>query len=260
MLAERDVASREVLMAADLLGHRALVTGAARRLGRAISLALAQAGCDIVVHYRESSAEAHELAEEIRALGRRAWLLQGTLDNADDGARVFAAAQDMAGALSILVNNASLFPADDLSTLDESHAVQIIRANAFAPLALSSAFAAQGGDGTIVNLLDTTVREYDRTHFSYHLSKRILHTMTKDCALEFAPRVRVNAVAPGAVLAPAEKDDAYLAARGAETPLKAYGNATHIAEAVSFLVRATFITGQVIYVDGGRHLLGGLYD
>ena len=245
---------------ADLSGARVLVTGAAKRLGRACALRLAQAGCDIVIHYRTSEVEARALAAEIAALGRQAWLVAGPLDDTASAERVFEAAVAQAGLLDLLVNNASVFPSDTLSGLREADALAVLRANTFAPLALSRAFAAQGGEGCIINLLDTTVREYDRTHLAYHLSKRLLHTLTKDCALEYAPKVRVNAVAPGAVLAPVDKDATYLAARGDATPLLAYGNATHIAEAVLFLAQATFITGQVVYVDGGRHLLGGLYD
>ena len=240
-------------------GQRALVTGAAQRLGRAAALSLARSGCDVVVHYRESQAAAEATANDIRALGAQALLVQGSLDNAQDAEAVFKQASAV-GPIELLINNASVFPMDTMAEFSETRAIEVLSANTFAPLALSRAFAAQGREGCIINLLDTTVREYDRTHFTYHLSKRLLHTLTRACALEFAPLVRVNAVAPGAVLAPVDKDATYLAARGEDVPLKAYGNADHITEALLYLARSSFVTGQVLYVDGGRHLLGGLYD
>jgi NAD(P)-dependent dehydrogenase (short-subunit alcohol dehydrogenase family) len=244
----------------NLAGARALVTGAAVRLGRESALALARAGADVVLHYRNSKSEAEATAMEIEGLGRRAWLVQGALDDGESARRVFDAACSTVGPLDILVNNASVFPNDELRDFSEADAHAVLDANAFAPLALMRAFHAQDREGVIVNLLDATIRSYDRSHFSYHLSKRLLHTITRAAALEFAPRVRVNAVAPGAVLPPPDKDAAYLAQRGEQNPLRAYGDAGHVAEAVLFLVRSTFITGQVVHVDGGQHLTGCVYD
>jgi len=244
---------------ADLAGCRALVTGGAKRLGRAVALALARAGADIALHYRHSEADARATTEDVRALGQGCVCYRATLDDAAQGQALLEQVLRDAP-LDLLVNSASVFPRDTLSELDERTALGVLQANAFAPLAMMRAFASQRRPGCIVNLLDTTIREYDREHVSYHLSKRLLHTLTRACALEFAPLVRVNAIAPGAVLAPEGQGLAYLAAKGAETPLQAYGNAGHIAEAAVFLARSTFITGQTIYVDGGRHLQGGAYD
>lgn len=223
-------------------------------------MAFARAGADVVVHYRSSRAEAEKTAKDIVALGRKAWLVQGALDSEEDAARVFADSLAASGGLDVLVNNASVFPADTLHAFSAAQAMSILNTNTFAPLALMRTFAAQDSDGCIINLLDTTIREYDRAHFSYHLSKRLLHTLTRACALEFAPRVRVNGVAPGAVMPPEGQPESYLAARGEETPLQAYGHEGHIAEAVLFLARSTFVTGQIIHVDGGRHLMGCVYD
>lgn len=236
------------------------MTGAAVRLGRGSALALARAGADVVLHYRNSRAEAEATAKDLEALGRRAWLVQGPLDDGESARRVFDAALELAGPLDILVNNASVFPSDGLADFSEANAHAVLDANAFAPLALMRAFHGQGRNGVVVNLLDATIRSYDRNHFSYHLSKRLLHTITRAAALEFAPRVRVNAVAPGAVLPPPDKDEAYLALRGDQNPLRAYADSGHVAEAVLFLVRGTFITGQVVHVDGGQHLTGCVYD
>jgi pteridine reductase len=242
-----------------LAGQRALVTGAAKRLGRETALALARAGADVVVHYRNSRAEAEETAAGVRAAGRLAWLVQHSLDNAGDAEQMFQRALDAAGNLDLLINNASAFPAGSMHEVGESEVLDVLQMNALAPFALGRAFAAQGREGCIINLLDSAMLQYDPRRFAYHLSKRLLHTLTMAGALEFAPRVRVNAVAPGAVLAPEGEDQSYLEARGKETPLKRHGDPSMIADAVCYLAAASFVTGQIIYVDGGRHLYGGPY-
>jgi hypothetical protein len=127
-------------------------------------------------------------------------------------------------------------------------------------LELCREFAKQVRGGAIVNFLDTRVLDYDREHMSYHLSKRALFTLTRAMALEFAPAIRVNAVAPGLVLPPAGKDQSYLDALVHTNPLQAHGSVEDVAAAVLFLVTSPFVTGQVIYVDGGRHMLGGVYS
>ena len=134
-----------------------------------------------------------------------------------------------------------------------------VRINAWAPFVLSKAVADQGIPASIVNFLDTRMLDHDSKHVSYHLSKRMLFTLTRMTALEFAPRVRVNGVAPGLVLPPPGHDTSYLKALAHTNPLNAHGAAEDVARAVVFLFESPFITGQVIYVDGGRHMLGGIY-
>ena len=124
---------------------------------------------------------------------------------------------------------------------------------------IARAFGAQGIEGVIVNFLDTRIEDYDRKHAAYHLSKRMLYTLTRMMAIEFAPLVRVNAVAPGLILPPPGKDESYLAQLAHTNPLGRYGDPSHIVEAVLFLVRNDFVTGQVVFVDGGRHLKGKMY-
>jgi NAD(P)-dependent dehydrogenase (short-subunit alcohol dehydrogenase family) len=126
--------------------------------------------------------------------------------------------------------------------------------NAWVPFVLSRAFAQRIGRGKIVNLLDTRLKGYDWTHVGYILSKHLLAVMTRMMALEFAPHITVNAVAPGLVLPPPGKDETYLQSLVHTVPLQRYGGAQDIADAVVFLIRSDFITGNVIYVDGGRHL------
>ena len=234
----------------------ALVTGAARRLGRAISLALARAGIGVVVHYHTSGDEADALVTEIRALGVPAWPLGGDLREEGFEVKLMGTATDLAGPVSYLVNNAAVYPRDTLAETTAGRIEECVRVNATAPLLLSRAFAAQGRPGAIVNLLDARMGDRDPAHVAYHLSKRMLAGVTRACALEFAPVVRVNGVAPGLVLAPAGADPGYLARLAGSDPLGRAGTPEEVAGAVLFLLRNEFVTGQVVYVDGGRHLRG----
>jgi len=143
-----------------------------------------------------------------------------------------------------------------------------VQINALAPLQIARAFARQRGlnrttgpfeKGCIVNLLDCRIVDYDANHAAYHLSKRMLFTLTRMMALEFAPEIRVNAVAPGLILPPRGKDDAYLRALAPTNPLNAVGRPEQVTEAVLYLLGADYVTGQVIFVDGGRHMRGTVY-
>lgn len=238
----------------------ALVTGGAKRLGRSLCVALAASGCHVIVHYRTSRDEAMALCEELGRKGVRADAVRGDLAEAGDAAQVFSQAARVAGPVDILINNASIFPEDHVLEFGEDRLFDCIRVNAYAPLVLSRAFAAQKRPGVIVNLLDTRVQDYDHRHASYHLSKRMLMTLTSMLALELAPSIRVNAVAPGLILPPEGQSEAYLKELAGTNPLGSYGGPEDIVEAVLFLIRSDFVTGQIIYVDGGRHLKGRVYE
>ncbi len=243
-----------------LLGQTALVTGGAKRLGRAIALTLAHAGADVVVHCRGSLTEAKALAEELRGLGRQAWVEQADLGDAAQAEALFASAcRSAGGGLDILVNSASIFPQGRLDDLDPAELDRNIRINALAPFILGRALARSRRGGCIVNLLDSRIMDHDAEHAAYHLSKRLLATLTRMMALEFAPHVRVNAVAPGLILPPPGEDDAYLERLKRTNPLERHGGPDDVADAVLFLARSAFVTGQTIFVDGGRHMRGAVY-
>jgi NAD(P)-dependent dehydrogenase (short-subunit alcohol dehydrogenase family) len=239
----------------SLAGKTALVTGGALRLGAAVARALAGEGADVVVHYGRSQAAAEALVQEVRAGGVSAWSLQADLMRQEEVDAVIPRALDLAEQLDILVNSASIFSPDTLmeATLDDL--LQNLRVNAWAPLALSRSFARHAKRGDILNFLDSRVADYDWKHFSYIASKNALELWTRMTALEFAPSIRVNAVAPGLILPPPGKDEAYLQAMRNTVPLKRHGGAEDIVAAVLFLLHSQFVTGQVIYVDGGRHLM-----
>jgi NAD(P)-dependent dehydrogenase (short-subunit alcohol dehydrogenase family) len=242
-----------------MAGRIALVTGAAKRLGRAVALALADDGVNVIVHYSGSQAAAEATARDIRRRRRKAWTIRADLADPQQTEGLLPAAVKLAGPIDYLVNNASIFTPSLLTdfTLEDLRAnVQI---NALAPLVLARAFAAQKREGAVVNFLDARIADYDREHVAYHLSKRMLHALTKMMALEFAPRVRVNAVAPGLILPPPGKTAAYLRKLVHTNPLRRIGTPEGVAAAVVFLLRSEFVTGQVIYVDGGRNLKGCVY-
>ena len=243
------------------LEHKtALVTGAAKRLGRAMALSLAQQGVQIVLHYHTSEAQAREVLREIEQAGGQATLCQADLaDAARADTLVDRAVQVLGRPLDILINNASFFETQSWLETTSQALAENMQVHAYAPLALSRAFYRQGRPGQILNMLDSRVQDYDKLHVPYHLSKRSLLTLTRVLAIELAPSVTVNAVAPGLILAPEGQGEDYLEKLAHTNPLNRHGNAQDICEAVLFLLRSDFITGQIIYVDGGRHMKGHMY-
>jgi pteridine reductase len=245
-----------------LSGRSALVTGGARRLGRETALLLAGRGAHLAIHYNTSRGPAEELCRELRTLGVRAVPLSGDLHDPSAVEDLFREAWDSMGGLDFLVNNASIFPPDRLEGLELTRVLENIRVNAWAPFLLTRAFwrRLRGTErrGSVVNLLDTRLVGGDLAHASYHLSKAMLKELTVLTALEFAPELQVNGVAPGAVLPPEDKDEAYLEDLTRELPLQRRGYPSDIAAAIAYLLGTTFVTGQIIFVDGGRHMrLGG---
>lgn len=233
----------------------ALVTGGARRIGRAVVLALAARGHDVAIHHRESAEDAHALAEEVRALGRRAAVLSADLtDEAEVRALIPAAAKAL-GPLSVLINNASVFEDDRVGGLSREIWDLHLETNLRAPVVLAEAFAAQAPDGSsIVNLLDQRVLKPDPRFFSYALSRNGLWWATRTLAQALAPRIRVNGVGPGPTLASIHQSEAEFAAEQAAMPLGHGPSPEDIAQAVVYLVDARSVTGQMIAVDGGQHL------
>jgi pteridine reductase len=242
-------------MACKSLSQRtALVTGAARRIGRALSLGLADAGANVVVHVFQSAKEGRDLCAELETRGVKAWPLAADLADANAVSTLVARARDLAGPLDVLINNASIFEADTLEGLRYDSLERHLRINAWAPLVLSRQFAQQAERGHIINLLDTKLDAGDPAHVSYLLSKHALATLTRMVALEFAPRITVNAVAPGLILPPPGQDMDYLERLSRSVPLQRPGSPEDVVQAALFLLESEFVTGQVIHVDGGAHL------
>jgi len=249
----------------DLPGKHALVTGGAVRIGRAICEALAAAGCNVAVHYNRSEAEARELVERLAGCGVSAVAVNGELGTEAGAESLIEDAWATAGRLDVLVNSAAVFHKDGLPGTTRDTLLQELAVNAFAPICLTRAFAGRlallhGGQpagiaGKVVNLLDRRIAGNETGCLPYLLSKKMLADFTRNAALELAPDITVNAVAPGAILPPPGEGDAYLHDLAGEIPLGHAGGPRDVAEAVLYLLRSDAITGQTVFVDGGQHLV-----
>jgi NAD(P)-dependent dehydrogenase (short-subunit alcohol dehydrogenase family) len=231
----------------------ALVTGAARRIGRALAVCAAQAGYDVIFHARDGAA-AQEAVAEIEALGRRARAAGGDLADPADCERLVAAAPSP---LRLLVNSASLFEDDLLPTVSAERLDAAFHVNVRAPILLARAFAQalpDGEDGLVVNLIDQKVLHLDPRFFSYSVSKAALWAATRMMAQALAPRVRVNAIGPGPTLRSIHQTPETFAAEVAGTLLGEAVGPDQIALALRYLIDARSVTGQMIAVDAGQHL------
>ncbi len=234
----------------------ALITGAGRRIGRAIALALSHAGYAVVLHANSSRAEAEKLAAEIVSAGGRAAVVLADLTQ-HDAVRGLVPAAGAFGALTLLVNNAGVFEPDEIETLDRARLERALAVNLMAPLFLAQAFAAQApkdAGASIVNIVDQRVFKPTPRFFSYTLSKSALHGATTTLAQGLAPHVRVNAVAPGPTLPSPRQSEAQFAAQVVSLPLERGPAPEEIAAAVLYLAQAGSVTGVTLAVDGGQHL------
>lgn len=239
-----------------LKGKLALVTGSAVRIGRAIAIALANEGADLVLHYNTSESQVLSLQDELQRKGIKTFTIKMDLSAPSAGEELYNTVYSHFGKIDILINNASIFPKDDITNITYTGLIESINIHAWTPLQLGRCLHKNGCEGVIINILDTRVWGYDKTHLSYYLGKSLLASITKVMALEFAPKIRVNAIAPGLILPPPGENYEYLQKLAHTNILCKHGNEDDIVKAVLFLVNSEFITGQVIFVDGGRFLLG----
>lgn len=250
---------RIMLMNMILKGKTALITGAARRLGKSIAYVLAENGADIVLHYLKSGSEAEKLAEEIRRTGRKCLLTSHDLSDAENTENWFRNLLAESGGLDILINSASEFPECGYESMSAPELNRSMNIHVQSPLVMMRILYENAREACVVNILDTRIADRDPVHSAYHLGKRGLFTLTRDLAAEFAPKMRINAVAPGIILPPPGKDEKWIERLKSSNPMNASGTEKDITDAVMYLIQAGFVTGQVIYVDGGRHLKGNVY-
>ena len=234
-----------------------LVTGAAKRLGRAIALDLARHGWNIALHYNSSEREARATCEDARTAGVKVALLDADLMREDHTSALVARAVKELGPLTALVNSASLFENDEWVSATRESWDKHIEVNLRAPFVLSQAFAKQlplGMHGAIVNMIDQRVLKPTPQFLSYSLSKPGLHWLNTTLAQALGPRIRVNAVGPGPTMRNARQSDADFQRQRDATILKSGAEPQDVCEAVRYLLEAKAVTGQMIAVDGGQHL------
>lgn len=236
----------------------ALVTGAARRIGRSIALALAQRGWDVVVHYGRSADEARATVREIEALGRRATALRCDLADEQAVNRLLDEASAALGPVSCVVNNASLFEGDTAVDFSFASLDRHMHANLAAPVILARALHAatpEGAQSVVINLLDQKLFNLNPDFLSYTLSKAGLQTATTVLAQALAPKVRVVGVAPGLTLVSGNQTEEGFAKAHRMTPLGRASTPEDVASAVCFAAENQSMTGTTLLVDGGQHLI-----
>ncbi|MFW2543032.1 SDR family oxidoreductase [Primorskyibacter sp. 2E107] len=245
----------------------ALVTGAAKRLGRAMALYLAERGYDVAVHYAGSKDAAEDTVSEIRAMGRRAEAIQADLlDEAQTSTLIDRAADALGGRVTVLINNASIFEKDTLETASRESWDRHIESNLRAPFVLTQGFAAQvpqamidahgepRAQGLIVNMIDQRVRKLTPDFASYTIAKMGLWALTRTAAQGLAPHVRVNGIGPGPTLQGEHQQTDQFARQRAATVLKRGADPADITAALGYFLDSPAITGQLLCVDGGQHL------
>lgn len=241
----------------SLIPRTALVTGAARRLGRAMALELAQAGFAVAIHYSRSRDEAERLAAEIVAQGGQAALVVGDLAVEADMQALMPQAVAALGPIGVLVNNASTFERDEVDSASRASWDFHMEVNLRAPFVLSQAMAAALPDdahGVIVNLIDQRVWNLTPHFTTYTLSKAGLWTLTQTMALALAPRIRVAGIGPGPALPSVRQTQAQFDAQCAGTPLAVGTSPDEVAAALRFILSSRSYTGQMVALDGGQHL------
>jgi len=239
----------------DIKGRTALVTGGAQRVGRAISLKLAQAGANVIVNYNHSSSEANETVAEAEKFGIKAEAIRADISDAAQVKDMVEKARERFTAIDILINNSSLFrktslPTDDFTAWHQVTSVLIdgpfYCANAVAPMMIDK------GEGVIVNIVDLSAWEAWPNFTAHTVGKSALLAMTRQLAFDLAPSIRVNAIAPGPVLPPPSYDAARIERTAKKTLLGRWGSPEDVTRTVIFLIESDYITGEVIVVDGGE--------
>tara|TARA_R110002111_G_scaffold262504_1_gene338896 strand:- start:65948 stop:66691 length:744 start_codon:yes stop_codon:yes gene_type:complete len=246
----------------NLEGKVAVITGAAVRIGRSMAIALAEAGADICIHYRSSAQEAEQTCAEIRQRGRKSFAVSADLsDSRNAAALIMDAVIAEFGKVDILINSASVFEDKSLRNSSEHDWDSQLDINLKAPYFLCQEFAKTfqpGQRGQIINLVDWRALRAGTGHLPYRISKAGLVTLTECLALELAPEIQVNAIAPGAILPPPGLDISYLEQRAKRIPLQRPGSPQDICDALLYLLRTDFVTGEVLNVSGGEQFSSGL--
>lgn len=241
----------------DSLPQSVLITGAGRRIGRAIALDFGKRGWAVAVHYNHSAIAATEVVSEIRAFGGKACAVSGDLSREEYTITIIPKVVETFGPLGCLVNNASLFLEDTIFNMTRESWDAHIEVNLRAPLVLTQGFAHQLPDnslGVVINIIDQRVWRLTPNFTSYTVSKAALWALTQTLALALAPRIRVDAIGPGPTLPSVRQTVEQFREQCQNMPLRRGTTPEEIAEAVQFIIRSPAMTGQMIALDGGQHL------
>lgn len=234
----------------------ALITGGSDRIGKAVAIHLAKEGYHLVLHYNSAKEKAENLQMHIESTYKvKVELLQINFLKENDFDRIFEDFKRKSITIEVLVNCASDFIPSSFNERGSELFDKEMTINLKIPYLLTKAFARVFGKGNIINFVDTKVAKNKTVHLDYILSKKLLKDFTKISAVELAPNIRVNAIAPGLILPPEGKDESYLLNLAKDIPLKTIGNLDEILKAFQFILDSYFFTGQILYIDGGEHLV-----
>ena len=234
----------------------ALITGGSDRIGKAVAIHLAKQGYHLVLHYNSAKEKAENLQMHIESTYKvKVELLQINFLEENDFDHIFEDFKKKNITIEVLVNCASDFIPSSFNEQGSELFDKEMTINLKIPYLLTKAFARVFGKGNIINFVDTKVAKNKTVHLDYILSKKLLKDFTKISAVELAPNIRVNAIAPGLILPPEGKDESYLLNLAKDIPLKTIGNLDEILKAFQFILDSYFFTGQILYIDGGEHLV-----
>ncbi len=239
--------------------ERVLITGAARRLGRSAAEAFAERGAEVIVHYHHSADAAEQTVGSCRKRGVHAAAYGADLGTSGEAERLFELLEKDAFLPTILINSASVYTKNSFEDVRRDELEGDAALTAYGPLELCRSFSRKLHSGSIVNVLDARMVDYDRAHLSYHLAKETLFHLTRILAVELAPGFRVNGIAPGIIMPPEHSSSESVERFRRANPLQLIGSPEDFTEALLFLAGNRFITGDVLFVDGGRHLKGRMY-
>ncbi|RLA43630.1 MAG: short-chain dehydrogenase [Gammaproteobacteria bacterium] len=230
----------------------ALITGGATRLGRHFALTLARRGYDIALHYNSSARAAEKVRQEITATGRHCEIFHGDFSCETSPAQLIESAHRQFPTLQLLINSASVYEAGNISETGPELLREQFSVNFFAPFLLTAAFAKYVQSGNIINIIDNKIGFQQYAYSAYLLSKKALSELTRLSAIELAPYIRVNGIAPGVILPDESRTDEYINWREEGIPLQQHGSVEQLSSALNYLLDNNFVTGQVLFVDGGE--------
>ena len=230
----------------------ALITGGAKRLGSHFAAYLASEGWNVGIHYNSSAKDAKQLSAKINDQGCKSDIFQADLSDPANAKGLIEKCQESLGQVDLLINNASVFTPCTLMNTDVDTFNLNMNVHAISSMILMQEFKELSKEGLIVNMLDTRVNQGRQKHVPYMLSKQALAELTKAAAVEFAPHIRVNGIAPGAILPPEGAEQEELEAIQARIPANGFGHPHNIVEALRYIIQNDYVTGQILHVDGGE--------